>query len=251
MNSSSDSTLDGPLVKLVRYSLGGGLPQTILLTSLLLGAIALKFTAREEEPQIVVPIVDVSVLAPGLSARQVERQVTTPLEKLLAQIPGVEHIYSTASSGRTTVTLWFFVGENREISILNTYNKLYSNQDKIPGVVTNWQVKPVEVDDVPILLLALWSNKPQQTSDYELRRIADEVSTLLQAVDNSSEVNVTGGRPRTIQILPTPESLASRHSTPTHVYNALMVSNRLNSPGNYVLHNDSLLLARGDFILNV
>jgi multidrug efflux pump subunit AcrB len=243
--------MNNPLDRLVRYSLGGGLPLTILLTSLLLGAIALKFTAREEEPQIVVPIVDVSVLAPGLSARQVERQVTTPLEKLLAQIPGVEHIYSTASSGRTSVTLRFFVGENREISILNTYNKLYSNQDKIPGVVTNWQVKPVEVDDVPILLLALWSNKPQQTSDYELRRIADEVSTLLQAVDNSSEVNVTGGRPRTIQILPTPESLASRNSTPSDVYNALMVSNRLISAGSYVLDNESMLLESGDFIRTV
>lgn len=243
--------MNSPLDRLVRYSLGGGLPLTILVASLLLGAIALKFTAREEEPQIVVPIVDVSVIAPGLSARQVERQVTTPLEKLLAQIPGVEHIYSTASAGKTSVTLRFFVGENREISILNAYNKLYSNQDKIPGVVTNWQVKPVEVDDVPILMLALWSNQPEKTSDYELRRIADEVSTFLQTVDNSSEVNVTGGRPRTIQILPTAESLASRNSTPTDIYNAILVSNRLVSAGNYVLGNEAMRLESGDFIRTV
>ena len=79
--------MSNPLDRLVRYSLGGGLPGSILIISLLLGAIALNFTAREEEPQIVVPMVDVSVVAPGLSARQIERQVTTPLEKLLAQIP--------------------------------------------------------------------------------------------------------------------------------------------------------------------
>ena len=70
-------------------------------------------------------------------------------------------------------------------------------------------------------MLGLWSNKPEQTSDYELRRIADEVATLLQTVDHSSEVNVIGGRIRTIQILPTPESLASRNSTPSDIYNAL------------------------------
>ena len=243
--------MSNPLDRLVRYSLGGGLPGSILIISLLLGAIALNFTAREEEPQIVVPMVDVSVVAPGLSARQIERQVTTPLEKLLAQIPGVEHIYSTASSGKTSVTLRFFVGENRETSILNTYNKLYSNQDKIPGVVTNWQVKPVEVDDVPILMLGLWSNKPEQTSDYELRRIADEVATLLQTVDHSSEVNVIGGRTRTIQILPTPESLASRNSTPSDIYNALLVSNQLVSAGNYVLGREAMQLESGDVIRTV
>ncbi|MCB1842376.1 MAG: efflux RND transporter permease subunit, partial [Halioglobus sp.] len=80
---------NGPLQSLVRYSLGGGLPTLLLAVSLVLGGIALSFTPREEEPQIVVPMVDVLVEAPGLSAEQVERQVTIPLEKLLKQIPGV------------------------------------------------------------------------------------------------------------------------------------------------------------------
>ncbi|MBU3071412.1 efflux RND transporter permease subunit [Aestuariicella sp. G3-2] len=240
-----------PLESLVRYSLSGGMPLMLLLLSLVLGALALTFTPREEEPQIVVPMVDVLVEAPGLSAAQVERQVTIPLEKLLAQIPGVENVYSTTMTGRTTATLRFYVGEDRETSLLNTYNKLYSNQHRVPAVVSRWQVSPVEVDDVPILLLALWSSDPDRTSDYELRRVADEVSTFLQSVPDTSEVNVVGGRPRTIRILPDPESLAARSSTVGDILNALQVSNLLQSAGNWTLGNKSLQLESGDFIRSV
>ena len=97
------------------------------------GLVALQYTPREEEPQIVVPMLDVLVSAPGLSSVQVARQVTIPVEKLLTQIPGVEHVYSSSQNGRAAVTLRFYVGQDREESILNTYNKLYSNQDQVPG----------------------------------------------------------------------------------------------------------------------
>ncbi|MBL4868914.1 MAG: efflux RND transporter permease subunit, partial [Pseudomonadales bacterium] len=244
----SSNPYSNPLDKVVAYSLSGGLPLLFIFMSLILGIIALNFTAREEEPQIVVPMVDVLVHSPGLSAKQVERQVTIPLEKLLSQITGVENVYSSSMAGKTSVTLRFYVGENREDAILNTYNKVYSNQDEMPNVVKNWVVKPIEVDDVPIVILALWSDKPERSSDYELRRVADEISTYLQTVSDTSEVKVTGGRPRTIRILLQPESLAARQSTSSDIVNALQVSNVLQTAGYWSLDNTSFLLESGDFI---
>jgi multidrug efflux pump subunit AcrB len=64
-----------PIDKLVAYSLQGGFPQFVFIVALFLGAIALTYTPREE-PHIVVPMIDVWVDVPNLSARQVERQVT-------------------------------------------------------------------------------------------------------------------------------------------------------------------------------
>jgi multidrug efflux pump subunit AcrB len=240
-----------PLDRLVRYALGGGLPKLIFVAGFAAGILALLYTPREEEPQIVVPMIDVLVQAPGLSARQVERQVTTPLEKLLAQIPGVEHVYSATGAGQTAVTLAFYVGQDREDSILNTYNKLYSNQDRIPPVVSRWLLRPVEVDDVPIVMLGLWSDAPERYSDYELRRMADEVSTVLQGIPRTSEVNVVGGRPRTIRILIDPESMGARKTTAADVVWALSVSNVLHGAGNWTLGNESILLEAGDFIRGV
>ena len=154
------------LDRLVRRSLDGGIPLFLFIAAIVAGLVALQYTPREEEPQIVVPMLDVLVSAPGLSAEQVERQVTIPVEKLLSQIPGVEHVYSSSNTGQAAVTLRFYVGQDREESILNTYYKLYSNQDQVPGVVTEWIVRPVEVDDVPIVLLALWSDDPVRYDDY-------------------------------------------------------------------------------------
>ncbi len=237
--------------KLVRYTLKGGLPQIIFILGLTAGILALVYTPREEEPQIVVPMVDILVNASGLSASQVERQVTIPLEKLLAQIPGVEHVYSSTGTGRAAVTLRFYVGEDREKSILNAYNKLYSNQDRIPAVVDSWMLRPVEVDDVPIVMLGMWSEDAQRYSDYELRRMADEVSTILQGIPATSEVNVVGGRARTIRILIDPESLGARLTTAQDIVSALAVSNVLQAAGNWTYSDRSILLESGDVLRDV
>ncbi len=237
--------------RIVKSTLGGGIPMTIFLLAIVAGIAALKFTPREEEPQIVIPMVDVLIEAPGLSAGQVAQQVAIPVEKLLAQIPGVEHVYSTSSTGSAAVTLAFYVGEDREISILNTYNKLYANQDKVPGVVSRWMLRPIEVDDVPIMLLALWSDKPDRYGSFELRRLAEDVSTYLQGIDETSEVNVVGGRPRTIRILIDPESMGARKTTAADIFNALKISNVLQAVDQWVFNNESIVLESGDFVRSV
>ena len=243
--SNQPSSLD----KIVAYSISGGLPVLIIFVSLVLGALALNFTPREEEPQIVVPMIDIAVQAPGMSAKQVERQVTYPLEKLLSQIKGVEHVYSSSMTGQTIVTLRFFVGEDREDAILNTYNKLYSNQDDIPAGVSAWQVNPIEVDDVPILMLALWSDLTEPVvSDYELKRVAEEFANFLQTIPDTSEIKVVGGRERAIRVLLKPESLAARQSTPIDVLQALNVSNLLQQAGNWSLAQNSVQLESGDVL---
>ena len=156
--------------RLIAFALNRGIAPAIFVAGLCLGVLTLWLMPREEEPQIVVPMIDVVIEAPGLSAEQVSRQVVVPIEKLLSQIPGVEHVYSQSHPNRALVTLAFYVGEDRENSLLNTYNKLYANQDKVPAVVNRWQVKPVEVDDVPIVVYALVSTVPAVVGDYELRQ---------------------------------------------------------------------------------
>lgn len=237
-----------PIDRLVSYSLTSNLPFVMFLFAMLAGIVALNFTPREEEPQIVVPMIDVWVEAPNLSARQVERQATVPLEKLLNQIPGVEHVYSTSMDGRLSVTLRFYVGENREDALLNTYNKLYSNQDIIPSVVSSWMLKPIEVDDVPIVVLGLYSTAPNLYGDFELRRMAQEISTLLQSIEDTSEVQVIGGRARQIQLLMDAQALAARQTSVLDVYNAIGSSNELIKTSRLIVGRESVLIESGDVI---
>ena len=234
--------------RIIAGALQRGVAPFLFITGLVLGVVALAFMPREEEPQIVVPMIDVYVEAPGLSASEVERQVVVPVEKLLSQIPGIEHVYSQSHPNRALVTLAFYVGQDREDSLLNTYNKLYANQDQVPPVVTSWQVRPVEVDDVPIVVYALASSQPEIIGDFELRRLADEVASVLQSVQETSEVKVVGGRERAVQILFDPLRLAARQTTVLDVVNAIALSNEVISAGTMSYGNQTIALESGDLL---
>ena len=163
------------LTRVVDVFLRGDIAILFTVVSLALGIASLYLTPREEEPQIVVPMADVFIDAPGLSAVEVERQITERLEKLLYQIDGVQYVYSMSQPGRSVVTVRFYVGEDREDSLVKLYNKINSNTDQIPPSVKRWIVKPVEIDDVPIVIATLWSSKTDLYSDHELCRISEEL----------------------------------------------------------------------------
>lgn len=209
---------------LVRRSIDGGIPVLLVVLALAVGTAGLLLTAREEEPQIVVPSADVMVAAPSLSARQVERLVATPLEKLLTQIDGVEHVYSTSEAGRAVVTVRFYVGEDREDSLLKLYSKVYSHQDVVTPAVTGWVVKPVEVDDVPVLTATLFSER-EDIGGYELRRLAEEVATTLQSIPETNRIEVIGGPQREFQVLLDSLAMAGRATAIDDVLLALSRSN--------------------------
>src|SRR5215471_8408878 len=103
----------------------------VVVAALLIGIFSILKTPREEEPQIVVPMLDVFVQMPGASAEEVEQRVSVPTEKLLRDVPGVEYVYSISHPGVSIVTVRFYVGTKEENAIVETYNKLYSNLDRI------------------------------------------------------------------------------------------------------------------------
>ena len=229
------------LNRILSRTLTGGLPLVFMLVALLLGVFALLVTPREEEPQIVVPSADVLIEAPGLSARQVERLVATPVEKLLAQIDGVEHVYSTSSSGRAVVSVSFYVGEDREDSLLKLYSKIYSHQDEVPAAVSGWVVKPVEVDDVPILTATLYATDPA-IGGFELRRLAEEVASHLQGVSETNRIEVIGGHPRELSVTLQPIVMAGRLTGLDDVLMAIRRSNVRTLSGGVDLHGERVQL---------
>lgn len=91
----------------------------VIVASLALGAFSVWKLPREEEPQIIVPMIDVFVQMPGASAREVEERVTRPMEKLLWEVPGVEYLYSTSSPGRSMVVVRFYVGQDEEQALIS------------------------------------------------------------------------------------------------------------------------------------
>ena len=231
--------------RIVEAFLLSKLPIIFIIASLLAGAAALTLTPREEEPQIVVPLVDVMINFPGASAQEVENLVTINLERKLWEIDGVEYIYSSSHPGAAVVTVRFYVGQNLEQSILKVHSKIMSYVDQVPPGVTGWVVRPIEIDDIPIVTFSLYSSV---YSDYELRRVADEILHRMQRIQDTGRAYVVGGRTRQIRLLLAPEKMASRQVAVLDIERALKGANVNLRAGTMDRMDQEIVVDAGPFI---
>ncbi|MCB1136455.1 MAG: efflux RND transporter permease subunit, partial [Chlamydiia bacterium] len=225
--------------------LSGYAASILILIAASLGVAALCLTPQEEEPQIIVPFADVFVSFPGASAQEVENLVALPLERLLWQIDGVEYVYSMSQADRAIVSVRFYVGEDRERSLVKLYNKINSNSDLVPPGVAGWVVKPVEIDDVPIVNLTLHSPR---YDDHALYRIAEELRVRLDAVSDLSRSTIVGGRPLQTRVDLKVEALEARGVSPLEVSAALKAANSAAHSGVYDGGNRRYELRSGPFL---
>ncbi len=208
--------------RIVKIFLESNLSLILILLATVVGLAALGLTPREEDPQIVVPLADVYVNFPGKSAAEVEQLVSTPLEKILYQIDGVEYVYSMSRENQAIITVRYYVGEDRERSLVKLQKKLNENVDIIPPGVAGWVVKPVEIDDVPIVTLTLSSTTADGST---IRRVAEELTQRLAGIADVSRAYVVGGQPRVVQVLMDPERMAAHHVSPLEIRRAIQAAN--------------------------
>ena len=242
----SDPGLPGGLIPaVVRVFLETRISLVFIIFSMCLGVAAVLLTPREEEPQITVPLADVVVNAPGASAVEIEQLVATPLERLLWQIDGVEYVYSVSRPDTAVVTVRFFVGEDQESSLVKLHNTIMMHQDLVPSIVKNWLVRPVEIDDVPIVTLTLSS---QRYDEYDLRRMGEELFARLTETPDISRLTLTGGLAREIRVELDPERLSGMELSPVEVADALRRADMSVRAGKFDAQNREFALTADSFL---
>ncbi|MBI1424684.1 MAG: AcrB/AcrD/AcrF family protein [Gammaproteobacteria bacterium] len=221
----------------------------LMFAFLALGLLGLMFTPRQEDPKISVPMVDIFVSYPGASAEQVASLVTEPLERLMSEIPGVRHVYSATERGTSVVTVRFKVGESIGASIVKVHDKLQSNLDKIPPGVSLPLVKPVGIDDVPIVTVTLWSKADQGgVDDGTLRTLAVDVLQRLKEVPNTGNVFVVGGRAEQIRVEVQPEKLSGFGISLAQVAQTIRTANAEQKAGYVEGSNTAFSVYSGAFL---
>jgi multidrug efflux pump subunit AcrB len=214
----------------------------VIGASLALGGLAIVALPREEEPQIIVPMVDVFVEMPGASPADVEQRVTRPMEQLLWEIPGVEYLYSTSSAGQSMVVVRFEVGQAEEAALTRLNQKLAANADRIPPGVVGPIVKPRSIDDVPILAVTVWS---EHYGDDQLRVLAAQLRDAVAELTDVSEVTLIGGRPRQLRLELDPARLAAYALYPPAVQRAIAATNAQRAAAGPVSGGQSTALEAG------
>jgi multidrug efflux pump subunit AcrB len=195
---------------LTRATIRSPLTPLFLMAAFVAGLIALATIAREEEPQISVPMVDILVTADGLKAPDAAELVTKPLEAIVKGIAGVEHVYSQTQDDRVVVTARFLVGTSEDDAILRVHAKIRANYDRIPTGIPEPLVVGRGINDVAIVTLTL-SPTPEAAprwTDRDLYQLAERVRTELVKVDDIGLSYISGGTDQQIRVEPDPERLA-------------------------------------------
>ncbi len=196
--------------RLTRATIRSPLTPLFLLAAIVVGLIATMTIPREEEPQISVPMVDIRVAAPGLSASDAVELVAKPLETIVKSINGVEHVYTQAEDNGVLVTARFLVGSDPEDAATRIDEKIKANIDRIPVGIPAPQVTVRGIDDVPIVVLTL-SPKPGAPgawTDQSLYQLAARLRTEIAKVDDVGLTFIVGGQQQAIRVVPDPGKLA-------------------------------------------
>jgi len=194
----------------------------MILALFMVGALALIMTPREYNPQIVVPAASIIVAKPGAGAEEVDNLIVKPLEAIMHAQSGVDHTFGYAANDYGVVTVQFKVGQNQEDSLVKLYNQLMQNMDRMPPGARDPIVKPINVDDVPILTLTLSSATHDERT---LREVGARLLEHLRNVPGVSFSQIVGGRAPALNIWIDPQRLAGAGLSLDRVDQALRGAN--------------------------
>ncbi len=221
----------------------------LALTALLMGIFAVTVTPREEEPQIDVTLANIFVSFPGAGTREVENLVAVPMEQVLGEITGVEHVYSVSRPGLGVLTVQFEVGEPRTEALVRLYNAIYSNQDWQPqnlGILPPL-VKPMGIDDVPIVTVTLWT-EDRDRGAHDLLLVAHALEAELKRVPNTRDVYTIGGASNIVHVELDPARVSGFGLTLDELRRALSASNVVVHAGSLLADNKEIPVQAGTFL---
>jgi multidrug efflux pump subunit AcrB len=231
--------------KIAHFFINSKLTILLMVALMIIGTYSSFLIPREEEPQINVPMADVLVGYPGASPSEVESRVIKPLEKVIGNIKGVEHIHSMAMNGQAMMVVQFYVGENSEDSYVKLYDELMKHQNMFPQGVYQPLVKTRSIDDVPMLGLTLWSEK---YDDFQLHQIAEEVTSEIEKVKDVSITKEIGGRTRELKVVLDKDKMAENGVDALSIMQMIQANNSSSQSGSFVQNDTEYLVTTGKFL---
>lgn len=224
----------------------------LALVALLLGFFAIAVTPKEEEPQIDVTFANIFIAYPGASAKEVEQLISIPAQQVLSELAGVDDIFSISSPGQSILTVAFEVGVPRQQAIVNLYNQVESHGDWLPAGLNIPKpiIKPMGIDDVPIMALTLSSQDSALTAQ-DLTRLAHSLETELKTIPGTRDIYTLGQQNSVLSIQLDPSKMNGHNISFTDISQRLQAANSGGQLNSIVQNNELIKLQAGSFLKTV
>ncbi|WPF88336.1 efflux RND transporter permease subunit [Cyanobacterium aponinum AL20118] len=192
----------------------------------LFGILALFQLPLELQPGGDTPEISIRTAYSGASPAEVEDLVTRPIEERLEEVPGVQEIISTSSSGLSNINVEFAWDSDIDRSLVDVLNKL-QQVEALPAEADESEVEIVSGSSSPMMWIVLTPKEGFAGDDFHYRDLVDDVIVpSLRQVQGIGEFIISGGREREVEVIVDPKALADRNLTISDVVRTLRNNNR-------------------------
>jgi multidrug efflux pump len=200
------------------------------LVIVLVGIRALTTLPVQQFPSIESSSVVITTVYTGASAETVRGFLTTPIERAVSAISGVDHIESTSRAGLSTVTIRLKLNHDSTAALAEVTARLQQVRSELPA-----EAEPPVVDiqraDRPYATFYLGFTSTERSvpeiTDWLTRTLQPQLSTLRGV----QRISIEGGQALAMRIWIDPERLAARNLAPGDVHAALQRNNYLAAVG--------------------
>lgn len=210
--------------KIAKFSVENSALSILILIGIIAGgAFTYMITPKQYNPTVIMPVFRVQVEYQGATAAEVEQYITLELEERLADIPGVDGIYSRSIDGGVSiVTVEFEIGEDLEMAKTRVQSKIAASLNEMQPGMQNPLIQPVSPDDVPIVTVGFTS---PTLSQNEVRNQIIPIMDELREIAGVANLEVHGGERRALRIILDPTRMQDRRISPQEIEQAIAANN--------------------------
>ncbi|OGU32079.1 MAG: acriflavin resistance protein [Ignavibacteria bacterium GWA2_35_9] len=207
----------------------------------LFGIIGYTFLGVREFPSVDPPIITVTTVYVGANADVIESQITEPLEESINGIAGIRSLTSSSSTGRSQITVEFYVDVNLETAANDVRDRVSRAISNLPEDVEMPIVAKADADATPIVFLNVQSDTRNL---LQITEIANNIfKERFQTIPGVSEVRIWGEKKYSMRLWMDPTKLAAYKITPLDVQAAINREN-IELPAGFIEGNNTELTIR-------
>ena len=221
----------------------------LMIAILLAGTVAYRQLPVSALPQVDYPTIQVLTFYPGASPDVMASSVTAPLERQFGQMPGLNQMTSTSSSGSSVIILQFSLDLSLDVAEQQVQAAINASATFLPHDLPNPPVySKVNPADAPILTLALTSDTMPlpQVEDLADTRLAQKISQL----SGVGLVSISGGQRPAVRVQANPSTLAAYGLTLEDLRLAIAAANVNQAKGAFDGPRRASIIAATDQLLS-
>jgi HAE1 family hydrophobic/amphiphilic exporter-1 len=193
-----------------------------VLAVLLVGAYAITSLKQELIPDLTFPYLTVLTVDQGSSPKDVERNITTPLEQAIKTSSGVKELYSFSNDGMSIITIEYEFGTDMDARQAEVQQAVSGVQQMLPATAMAPEVATLNFGSLPVVQLAVTSSLP---AEQLATLLGTRVVPRLQAVEGVQAVTLSGVQQMRLNIQLDPEQVTALGVTPTQIMTAITQAN--------------------------